>query len=347
MRIAGLVLGGLSELAARGIGQAVFEAGPTAISNLGRDARSGFAARVRGLSLGGGRLAMLGMLAGFALLLGWLYGKPQVSSGLPDDEHGYGFGGLRPKLIRAGGDSNEPAAAAPSSEPHPGVRPPELVPQQRRDGAEPPRLVPASPGLGGGAAVTDLAVLLPLMAAIAVAAVPRSEPGLSRAVAVLAGIVELGLLLSLVLGFDIEGPSVQMTSKHAWLPAHAIAWSLGVEGSVLPLLLLLGVAMPLALAIGDRSTDARSLAGLLVLQAAWVTVVLARDLVLLAAAWEVACVTTVILAGGWKRRGCASACGVPDDRCGRAGGRGGAAGASHTCTRAGARGAGISTRSRW
>lgn len=142
--------------------------------------------------------------------------------------------------------------------------------------------------------MTDVAVLLPIVAALVVAAVPRSEPGLARAVAVLAGLAELGVLLDLVLGFDAAGPAVQMISKHAWLPAFRISWSLGVDGSALPLLLLLGLAMPLALAIGDRS-DVRTLAGLLVLQASWVAVVLARDVLLLAAAWELACVTTVIL----------------------------------------------------
>jgi NADH-quinone oxidoreductase subunit M len=143
--------------------------------------------------------------------------------------------------------------------------------------------------------MTDLAVLLPLIAALVVVAVPHREPGLARAVAVLGAVVELAVLLGLVLGFDAAGPTVQMTSTHAWLPAHGIAWSLGVDGSALPLLLLLGVAMPLSLAIGERSADARVLVGLLVLESAWVAVLLARDLVLLAAAWELACVTVVLL----------------------------------------------------
>jgi NADH-quinone oxidoreductase subunit M len=143
--------------------------------------------------------------------------------------------------------------------------------------------------------MTELAVLLPLFAALLVGAVPRSEPGLARAVAVIAAVAELAVLFGVVRGFDPAGPVVQMRSIHAWLPAHGIAFSLGVDGSALPLLLLLGLAMPLVLAIGERRADARVLAGLLVLQAAWVTVVLARDVVLLAAAWELSCVITVLL----------------------------------------------------
>jgi hypothetical protein len=153
------LLSGASELAARGIGRALFEEGPRVLANLARDLGSGLAIRMRGLSLSGGRLSMLGMLAGFALLLGWLYGKPQVASVGPNDEHGYGFGGLRPRLIRAGGQAGgasepmptaspaasptTPPTAPPTTPPPARVRPPELVPEPRSDGAEPPRLVPA------------------------------------------------------------------------------------------------------------------------------------------------------------------------------------------------------------
>jgi NADH:ubiquinone oxidoreductase subunit 5 (subunit L)/multisubunit Na+/H+ antiporter MnhA subunit len=140
IQLAQLLLVGLSELAARGIGRALFEAGPHVLANLGRDLASGFSTRMRSLSLGGGRLSLLGMLAGFALLLGWLYGKPQVASVGPNEEHGYGFGGLRPRLIRAGGDAGGEAMPTPAAS-SPGIRAPELVPEPRSDGAEPPRLV--------------------------------------------------------------------------------------------------------------------------------------------------------------------------------------------------------------
>ncbi|HVI01576.1 MAG TPA: hypothetical protein VM869_22830 [Enhygromyxa sp.] len=52
-----------------------------------------------------------GLVLGLALLLGWLYGKRDVASVLPSDD--YGFGGLRPKLIRAGGNK---ARAQPTAD---------------------------------------------------------------------------------------------------------------------------------------------------------------------------------------------------------------------------------------
>jgi NADH:ubiquinone oxidoreductase subunit 5 (subunit L)/multisubunit Na+/H+ antiporter MnhA subunit len=137
MQIAAVMLVGLTELAARGVGRALFEEGPRVLGNLGRDLQSGLAARMRRTGLGGGRMS----------LLGWLYGKPHAASLGPDAEHGYGFGGLRPRLIRAGGadGAGESASGNTSAGPHPGMRAPELVPEQRPDGAEPPRFVPAEP----------------------------------------------------------------------------------------------------------------------------------------------------------------------------------------------------------
>jgi hypothetical protein len=124
MQISGLLLAGLTELAARGIGRALFDEGPRVLANLGRDLQSGLATRMRSLALGGGRMALLGVLVGFGLLLGWLYGKPEVSSVGSNAEHGYGFGGLRPRLIRAGGEAAGAGEGAPTEPPSPNEVPP-------------------------------------------------------------------------------------------------------------------------------------------------------------------------------------------------------------------------------
>jgi NADH-quinone oxidoreductase subunit M len=147
--------------------------------------------------------------------------------------------------------------------------------------------------------LTSLAVLLPLTAAVIVGAVPRSEPALARVVGLVGALAELAILATLVLGFDPSGALVQQSSIHPWLPAYGIAWSLGVEGSALPLLLLIAVVFPLALMLGGRprSGEPPLIVGMLGLQAAWVAVVLARDLITLSAAWELAVLAVVILLG--------------------------------------------------
>ncbi|KIG19629.1 NADH-ubiquinone oxidoreductase chain L [Enhygromyxa salina] len=147
--VCALVLTGLTELAARGIGRGVFEEGPRVARSLAWDVGASVAPRLRGLAPSGGRQALVGIIVGFAVLLGWLYAKPEVSSALPSDH--YEFGGLRPQLIRAGGKATsadeQPAEPAEPAEP---VGAPESPVQQiqqplRQDGAEPPRPVGLAP----------------------------------------------------------------------------------------------------------------------------------------------------------------------------------------------------------
>jgi NADH-quinone oxidoreductase subunit M len=147
--------------------------------------------------------------------------------------------------------------------------------------------------------LTTLAVLLPLATAIVVKALPRSEPGLARALGFIGALLELGVIASLVWSFDPTGPAVQRAVAGPWVPAYGIAWSLGVDGRALAHLLVLGLLFPLAMLLGGRSRDNQHvlIVGLLALQAAWVAVTLARDLVTLAAAWELATVIAVLLLG--------------------------------------------------
>jgi NADH-quinone oxidoreductase subunit M len=146
---------------------------------------------------------------------------------------------------------------------------------------------------------TTLAVLVPLAAALVVGAVPRSEPGLARALGLLGCLVELVVIATMLLGWDPEGAAVQQWIVQPWLPSFGVAWSLGLDGTVLAPLLVIGLVFPLALLIGPRPRQGEPpvLVGMLVLQSAWVAVLLARDLVVLATCWEIATVTMVVLLG--------------------------------------------------
>jgi NADH-quinone oxidoreductase subunit M len=147
--------------------------------------------------------------------------------------------------------------------------------------------------------LTTLVVLVPLAAALVVSVVPRSEPGLVRALGLLGCLIELVLISVLVFGWDPEGAAVQQWVETAWLPSFGVAWSLGLEGPVLVPLLLIGLVFPLALMLGQRPRPGEPpvVVGMLILQAAWVGVLLARDLVVLATCWEIATVTMVVLLG--------------------------------------------------
>jgi NADH-quinone oxidoreductase subunit M len=147
--------------------------------------------------------------------------------------------------------------------------------------------------------LTTLAVLVPLAAALVVGAVPRSEPGLVRALGLLGCVIELVLIATLLIGWDPEGAAVQQWAVYPWLPSFGVAWSLGLDGTVLAPLLLIGLVFPLALMIGPgpRREEPPVVVGMLVLQSAWVAVLLARDLVMLATCWEIATITMVVLLG--------------------------------------------------
>ncbi len=147
--------------------------------------------------------------------------------------------------------------------------------------------------------LTTLAVLVPLAAAVVVGVLPRSEPGLVRRIGRIGALLELIVIGLLLLRFDPEGPPVQQLDVHAWLPGLGVAWSLGLEGSSLAPLALVGLIFPLALLIGPppRPGEPPLVVGMLVLQAAYVGFLLARDLIVLAACWELAIVISIVLVG--------------------------------------------------
>ena len=144
-----------------------------------------------------------------------------------------------------------------------------------------------------------LAVIVPLLGALLVGAVPRSEPALARGLGLAVALVELVVLAVLVAGYDPAGPAVQQRVHQPWLPGYAVAWSLGVDGRALAYLVLVALVFPLGLMVGGRPRPGEPplIVGLLGLQAAWVAVLLARDLLTLATAWELAAVVTAILLG--------------------------------------------------
>ncbi|NVB40793.1 hypothetical protein G6O69_23335 [Pseudenhygromyxa sp. WMMC2535] len=118
LRAALLVLAGLSELAAQGVGHGLFESIPQIAARVLGDLSAAASLRLRRFD--GAERAVVGLLLGVAVVLGWVYARPDAASLLPADD--YSFGGLRPKLIRAGGsksDSEEtasPDATAPGAD---------------------------------------------------------------------------------------------------------------------------------------------------------------------------------------------------------------------------------------
>lgn len=114
-----LLARGVAELAAQGVGRGALEEGPRVLAVLLRDLTRSLprGPTRRAWLLSGSRRGMVGLMLGVTLVLGWLYAKPHVSSLLPAE--GYGFGGLRPRLIRAGGNKEKGGSKGEAAQPLP------------------------------------------------------------------------------------------------------------------------------------------------------------------------------------------------------------------------------------
>lgn len=131
-------------------------------------------------------------------------------------------------------------------------------------------------------------LLLPALGALAVAIVPGRRPGWARGVALLASGLALAMALYLVSGFDPGRPDVQFFETHAWNPRLGSAFSLGVDGFSLPLVVLATVLTLVAVlasaSIRERAKGYYLL--LLLLESAMLGVFVARDWSLFYVFWE-------------------------------------------------------------
>ncbi|HMV67619.1 MAG TPA: NADH-quinone oxidoreductase subunit M [Myxococcota bacterium] len=152
-------------------------------------------------------------------------------------------------------------------------------------------------------------VLIPVLGAAAVGAVPRRLEGWHHRVAVAAALVELVAVLGVVAAFDPARSDIQLRAMFPWTVQVGAPSALGVDGLSLP---LVGLASLLFLSALRASVDVRNPrsfhAWMLLLEAAVLGVLLARDWALFYACWELTLVPSFVLVARWggPRRGAAS-----------------------------------------
>ncbi len=152
-------------------------------------------------------------------------------------------------------------------------------------------------------------VLLPAVAGLLVAVLPRSRRLLIEGVGVAATVAELGLAVAVAVRFSTSQGGYQMVSRHPWISGLGVSWALGVDGISLFLLLLVAVVFPLALLGGRvRRDPAQFVAWMLLLESACVGSFLSLDLLLFFLFFEATLVPTYFIIGGWghARRGYAA-----------------------------------------
>lgn len=100
-----------------------------------------------------------------------------------------------------------------------------------------------------------LLIALPLLGAIAVTALPKSQPLLAKQVALGISLATFALSLVVMLGFDVGGDTYQYTESTEWIPAFGVHWSLGVDGIGLALVGLTTVLTPVVIGAAWRDVD--------------------------------------------------------------------------------------------
>jgi NADH-quinone oxidoreductase subunit M len=143
---------------------------------------------------------------------------------------------------------------------------------------------------------------LPLVGAVAVAALPKGRPQHAKWVAVAFAAVDLGLPAWLVAGFDrARGGAMQFAIDVPWVPQAAIRYHLGVDGISITMLALAALLGLLAIVGSWNVTDRPKtyFVMLLLLQVGMNGVFLALDFVLFYVFWELVLVPMFFLIGMW------------------------------------------------
>src|SRR3954463_4329341 len=129
-------------------------------------------------------------------------------------------------------------------------------------------------------------VALPVVAAAAVAMLPKGRDETAKQIALGTSLVVLLLAILATVAFAADGPRFPLTTSVSWIPAFGVDFALGVDGIALVMLLLIGVLVPIVVGASWRETapGTRSMrtffAWLLLLEAALVGVFAATDVFL-------------------------------------------------------------------
>jgi NADH-quinone oxidoreductase subunit M len=152
-------------------------------------------------------------------------------------------------------------------------------------------------------------IVLPAVAAAAVAALPKGRDALAKQIALGVSLLVLVLAVLATVAFDAGGKRFQLTTDFAWIPNFGVRIALGVDGIALVMLLLIGVLMPVVIGASWREEfPGRSMkaffAWLMLLEAMMIGVFAATDVFLFYVFFEAMLVPMYFIIGsfGGSRR---------------------------------------------
>lgn len=137
----------------------------------------------------------------------------------------------------------------------------------------------------------SLLVIVPLLGAGLVAMMPSREPGVAKALALAVAAVEVGLGWNVLMAFDPDVAGPQLAQVHAWIEPLGLHLRVAIDGLSLSPVLLTVVVIPLALLGGWDHVRAQGRelgVPLLVFESGALAVLLAEDVGLMFAGWELA-----------------------------------------------------------
>ncbi|KQU04515.1 NADH:ubiquinone oxidoreductase subunit M [Rhodococcus sp. Leaf7] len=162
--------------------------------------------------------------------------------------------------------------------------------------------------------MTDLPVLsalwiVPLLGALAVMAVPRSNSRAARITGIVAAGAVLVLAAALAVNFEPGREGYQFVESREWIPTFGAGYTLGIDGIALTLVLLTAVLVPLLLLAGWNDTahaqDSRRpqtyVALILVVESMVMVSFVSLDILLFYIFFEAMLVPMYFLIGGFGR----------------------------------------------
>jgi NADH-quinone oxidoreductase subunit M len=153
-----------------------------------------------------------------------------------------------------------------------------------------------------GLPLLTLITFVPLIGAVLIAFVPRSNPGLVRGLALLTALVAWALSLLLLVGFLPSHPNFQFVERADWIPAFGIQYKLGVDGLSVALVVLTTTLTWISILASFGPIKERVkeyMISFLILEVGMVGVFVALDLFLFYIFFEIVLVPMYLIIGIW------------------------------------------------
>ncbi len=148
-------------------------------------------------------------------------------------------------------------------------------------------------------------MLLPLIGAAVIAAMPSAKTTLVKQIALATTIFVAVATIVKALSFDVDNTALQFRQNYSWIPSFAINWAVGVDGIALVLILMSVILAPIVILAGWNESEGGRWGVktfyilILVLETMMIGVFAATDLFLFYVFFEAMLIPVYFLIGGY------------------------------------------------